>query len=524
MPNLLISKTDALGADRTPLLASVKQGDVLLVTDPGGEVVQVKVTGTPVASSTYYAYPYDSFTAGTEPTDEEPVDLSVVISGPAGPEGGADSTHPAAPTWPATPFETVFTNGPGGDPEIGLQVTVIHPTLNEDATPIDDLAYTRVQVALADPASDPEAPTPDWAHPTVITVPADQTSVVSMGIRGGAHYWARARSFDKSNNGSAWTTPDIEYTTRTDGEAPGMPQSVELTGGFKGFGARWQGSDARDLMFYELRYVKDVGGVPGTDWTHIRSRANAIFIGGLELDIDSSGAGLGPIETKYWVQVRAIDFSGNVVTSAVDPTSVPYDANFEAGYTDALSVMALPIGTDDIAADAITANMIATIELDAGVITSGYIKVATSDGFPDGIEMYSGGVRVGKWDESGLVIGKLPDGLPFIENPDGTHTDQFGDIDYLTLTNAGLTVYRAGVATTAITPDGIDASAINFGTLPGGHNIVKNTSFELAGFVAASSAFTFDTIAQFQAQDVAGHTNVGTTYTGDKVAMTTTAY
>jgi hypothetical protein len=97
-------------------------------------------------------------------------------------------------------------------------------------------------------------------------------------------------------------------------------------------------------------------------------------------------------------------------------------------------------------------------------------------------------------------------------------------VDYLRITNAGLTVYKAGVATTAITPDGIDASAITFGELPGGHNVTKNSSFELAGFITVSTPVTLDTIAQFQANDAAGHVNVGTAYTGDKVTMTANVY
>jgi hypothetical protein len=54
--------------------------------------------------------------------------------------------------------------------------------------------------------------------------------------------------------------------------------------------------------------------------------------------------------------------------------------------------------------------------------------------------------------------------------------------------------------------------------------VTKNSSFELAGFITVSTPVTLDTIAQFQANDAAGHVNVGTAYTGDKVTMTANVY
>ena len=78
----------------------------------------------------------------------------------------------------------------------------------------------------------------------------------------------------------------------------------------------------------------------------------------------------------------------------------------------------------------------------------------------------------GGWDETGLYIGNNTTGLPA----------NLSSSDYIRITNAGLTVYLQGVAQSAITPAGINASAINFGRLPGGMNLIKNSSFELAPF------------------------------------------
>jgi hypothetical protein len=48
-------------------------------------------------------------------------------------------------------------------------------------------------------------------------------------------------------------------------------------------------------------------------------------------------------------------------------------------------------------------------------------------------------------------------------------------------------VFLNGSETSAITPDGINASAVNFGTAQGGHNLLFNSSFELSDFVATST-------------------------------------
>ena len=100
----------------------------------------------------------------------------------------------------------------------------------------------------------------------------------------------------------------------------------------------------------------------------------------------------------------------------------------------------------------------------------------------DGIEIwqtYSGqDYRIGYWDETGLYIGKSPG--PGVTDP-GLPAN-LGSSDYVRLYDGGLTVYLHGVPQSAITPSGINATAINFGTLAGGMNLVKNSSFELAPF------------------------------------------
>lgn len=475
------------------------------------------VTGDLVAllsngSTVYRALANDTWTAA--------IDGGLIIPGTL-PPGGLDSLSPKAPT--ALTMATVFSSGPGGDPEMGLQVTLTQPTLNTDDTPLTDLLATYVEVT--DDILNPTDPDVDWApawtRPLMASIPASHTSTVLMGVRGVTRYWARARSVDTSGNLSVYSAV-VESTTTADPVAPGMPQGIALVSGYKGVGVRWLGSDARDLMFNEVRYAPDLAGVPDTtDWTLLRSRANVLFIANLALALDGEG---NAVAKTYWVQVRAVDHSGNVVTSAVDSTAVNFLTSPEAGWTTAQSASALPIGQADIAANSITTNLIATEGLDAAVIRSGYLKVGTTDAFADGLEVWNGGVRVVKVDEDGIYIGNVTVGLPFVADAGGVQVDDFSSIDYIHLTNAGLTIYQAGVAQTAVTPSGINASAINFGSLPGAHNVLRNSSFELAAFVTAAAVQDFTTIAQFQAQDTGVHANVGTAYTGDKVFMSSTAY
>ena len=91
------------------------------------------------------------------------------------------------------------------------------------------------------------------------------------------------------------------------------------------------------------------------------------------------------------------------------------------------------------------------------------------------------------------------------------------------MSDAGVTVYLNGTPQTAITPTGINATAVNFGTLAGGMNLIKNSSFELAPFptqVAASK--DWNVAADWNATQQAGPVNV--TNGAGAVNVTGTSY
>lgn len=284
--------------------------------------------------------------------------------------------------------------------------------------------------------------------------------------------------------GEVMEPPDSRAVTHSWPDAPGQPQNVIVAAGFKAIGCHWDATAVPDLMFYQFRYAPDdgTGTAPNTTlWANIQTRATTVWV-------DDRTIG-----QKYWTQVRSVDYTGNVVTSDVDPTAVNHFAAPEAGWTVALSVTPLAIGAADVAFNSVLTNILASNQIDAGTINVGLLKLQIADAtMADGIEVWSGLVRVGKWDETGLFIGDAAGGVP----------DDLSGATYIKLTDAGLSVYRDGVLVSAITPDGINASAVTFGTLPGGHNIVLNSSFELADFAAAPTTKTWDVTADFTGTQV----------------------
>lgn len=439
---------------------------------------------------------------------EEVYDQAVIDDDPAAPAyyppasipaSAVDAVAPAPPTIDS--FNSDVSADSDGHAVLRLRVSITHPNQNSDGTALTDLFATLVEVT-ADNDNDPENPQPVWQNALVLTIGKDATTAAVEGVRGQTMYWARAQSLDIFGNRSNYSTV-TSHVTGKDNEAPDQPQSVVLAPAFKGFGIGWDSGAPADLMFYQIRYAVDDGSGVSPDeeaWQFVTTRSNTIIVTNLAY------------ATKYWVQVRAVDLSGNVVTSAVDSTAVNYVQNPEAGWTGLNSVIPAQVGTTDIAVNSIVSDHIVTAGLSADVIKTGYLKVNTTDGtMIDGIEIWNAGIRIGKWDETGLYIGKTSEGLP---------TDLSGS-DYVKVTDAGITVYLDGVATSAITPDGINATAVNFGALPGGHNLLQNSSFELADFAAAASTATWDVSADWTGT-VLATTNVTTS--AENIAMTASTY
>lgn len=422
--------------------------------------------------------------------DEVPA--SPVIVSASSPQASLDFTPPATPTGLTLTSDTGL--DADGRTVLRLKATLVQP-------PDSDLFASYVEVT-AENDEDPVSPQPIWTNPANILIGVEATTGAIEGVRGRTRYWARAYAVDQTGNRSPMTGV-VDHTTARDTDAPSVPQSFVAAGGFKAIGAHWSASAAPDLMFFELRYAPDDGSGSGPNtgqWSILRVRTNTVWVDGLT------------IGQKYWAQVRAVDFSGNVATSVSDATAVDYLQNPEAGWTALASATPVAVGAADVAFNTVITNILNANRIDAGTITTGILKVNVTDGgMADGIEVYSGATRIAKWDENGLYIGKNTAGLP---------ADLSGS-DYVRVTDAGLTVYRAGIATSAVTPDGINATAINFGVLPGGHNLIKNSSFELADFGSAVSNKTWDVAADWTGTQ---QSNTNVTNGANSLTQTASSY
>jgi hypothetical protein len=410
---------------------------------------------------------------------QETYEQSIVDGVPAvpvpPPQFERDTVPPAVPT--GLSLSSDLATAVDGSAVVRLTATVTQP-------PDEDLWATVVEVTADNVNDDPV-----WTSPAVILIGREATAGSLLGVRGSTRYWARAYAEDVSGNASAYTAI-VSIVTVGDAEAPPIPVNVVASGGFRGAGVRWDSVGVSDLDVYELQYAPDAGGSADLGRARVlRMRTTAVWVDGLS-----------PSET-YWFRVRAVDRSGNVRTSAVDPTAVKAVDEPGAGWSDWVTAVPTSVGSADIAANSIISQHISAAGLSADVIKSGYLRVSTTDAnVADGIEIISNGKRVGFWDETGLYVGTQDRGLPA----------GLGAVDYVRITEAGLTVFRDGVAQTAITPDGINASAISFGTLQGGHNVVRNSSFELTSFGTLPSSATWDVQADWNASRVGTDTNVTT--------------
>jgi len=292
----------------------------------------------------------------------------------------------------------------------------------------------------------------------------------------------------------------VTTTAVRDDSAPAVPQQVQITGSVEALAVGWLPSAAGDLQFYEVRYAVDDGNGTGPGgspvWTYLRARTSFIYIGSL----------LG--QQQYWLQVRAVDSSGNVEDAGPPVTAVDYIDNPDTGWTDLATGTTTLVEAELLDLGIISDEHIAAAGLSAEVIRAGLLRVNTSDAsMIDGIEIWDTGVLIGLWNETGLYI-----------------YDSADASNYVRLYEAGITVFANGVPSTAITPAGINASAITFGTVPGGHNILYNSSFELADYsVPANEDILWDLAADWTASEYTT-TNIVTAYTGDKVIANGVSY
>ncbi len=309
---------------------------------------------------------------------------------------------------------------------------------------------------------------PDFTNPATIWIPVGRTTGAWPGASGNTTYYARAYAIDTSGNKSAYTGT-YSTTSAKDAQAPEIPTGLYVIPAFRALGLSWIGTEVTDLAFYQVRWKED----GGTYTEPVQTRAS-VFVTPPTLD---------PAKL-YWIQVRAIDRSGNVDDGT--GVAVDYIANPEAGWADAVSETPLLIGSPDIAAGAVFANFVDTDTLTASAITTGTLILKAADAVA-AIELRDSDPNpLARWDADGLTI----------------YDPAYRTTRWLRLTSAELQLVASGIVQTAITPDGIDAAAIRFGVMGGGQNLLFNSSFELSPPVA-TNPYTADTQADFTADQKA---------------------
>lgn len=395
-------------------------------------------------------------------------------------------------TPPATPSDLAVTSAVGMDSDghaaLRLIVSLTQPGDS-------DLYGSYVDITATPDSGDPNLP--DFTYSRSVFIPANATRAVIDGALGNTRYWVRARAADIQGNLSGYVAT-VDHTTAKDNVAPPLPVGLQVVAAYRGVMANWNPLSVQDLMFIQVQYAPDDGaGNPNEALaTTIHVRTSGVFIGNLDP------------ATLYWFRIRSVDTSGNVQTSDLDPTALDYQAEPDAGWTPWVSAQPTMIGAADVAFNSVLTSILAANEINADDIRAGTFRVSPLATDAEGIEILAADLTViGRWDENGLKIVDPTDPARFL-------LIESGEVRF--------TTDNGGTFPLAITPEGINASAINFGALPGGHNLIVNSSFELSGFVAAASSFTFTSATEWAAANrVTALANISE---GASLVMTTPGY
>ena len=400
-------------------------------------------------------------------------------------------------TAPAVPTGLTLTSDTAEDAN-GVSVVRIIATLDQ-ATQYGSVPdYFGCYIELTrDNDGDDTAPAPVWTQPLKLLLGYDVSKVAFEGVSGNTKYWGRAYSVDTSQNTSTYGAV-VSVVTSKDTTAPGQPQNVVVVPGFRGLAVKWTPSSAADQMFVQVRW-----GTTGSAWPGLmNTTSTVIWLPDLVPDV------------LHYVQVRSVDVSGNVVTSSSDATAVDYLDNPDAGWTASVTGTPSLVGGlgADIAAFSITSAMVSTSGLSADLIKTGTI-IIRSPGYAGAnvLEVHdAANALLGKWTPATGIV---------IYGSNGTDRAELDD-GYLRFYKAGVTLPVAEIG-----PNGIVADSIRLGALQGGHNVIRNSSFELASGTAGTASVTFTDTTGTPGWKAANRTTTPTNMTeGTTLTPTTMSY
>jgi hypothetical protein len=402
-----------------------------------------------------------------------------------------DTTPPTAPIIKSTSSSS--TGQEDGTSITNIVAVVGYTTPPTGLNDLDQITMQTTRFSL--PGVTP--PQPDWTlAASWSAASADRTgtldtSIIQPTALAATAYWIRANAVDTSGNRSGWS-PIIQITTASDMTGPPAPSGIVVQSGMSTIGVRWDPIEVDDLDYVEVQWRV----TPTGNWTSVQVHGTITVITGL------------PNETTYDLRVRSVDTSGNVLydTGTTDVDGNPIYATVKAvdqpeyGWVSAGQATPTTLAGDDLVWDSAMIGEIFAGEINADWITAGTLRVGTGSGKAAAIEVYdSAGHLIGKWSTAGIEV------------YDPTHTGY-----KLVITNASLTIYDLTdpanpVTSVSMTPLGIDAASITFGSARGGHNLILNSSFEQGRFgTSVVINNLWDVAADWNATRVGADANVTT--------------
>jgi len=459
----------------------------------------------PVYSMAPFLY-LDVETGDVYEKDEDTGEWEVTgsLAGPAGPEGPPGPEGPEGPPGTGT-SDTV----PPPPPEI-LSVepnTVLNVDGSSMTTFVVMAGYAVPPVGLTDldrfflestrfpQAADSSLP--DWSKATVWYSQSEDatgtlpTPIVQPSVLAAETYWLRVYAIDQTGNRSVASVP-LTVLSSEDAQAPPAPTDIVAQAGMSTIGLRWSPVLATDFSYTEVGWRES----PAGNWVTVQITGTMVVITGLTNGV------------AYDIRLRSVDWSNNtLIDPAADPQPVPDSTKAtdpEAGWVSAGTYTPVALPGDSLVWDEAMIEELFAGNIDADWITAGTLKVG-GPGQSSAIEVYDGaGNLIGRWSTEGIEV----------FDPDNPNYK-------MAIAESSLYIYDVTdplnpFATVSITPLGIDAASVTFGSARGGHNLIPNSSFELGQFSA--------TDLRNQVWDVAADWNAAGSRQGADVNVSTNAF
>ena len=333
-----------------------------------------------------------------------------------------------------------------------------------------------VQVALLDNSEPEYVPVDaDFADATMWTTPNSEIELRDM--LPGEVYAIRVGAYDTMGNFSGYGDP-ISHAAATDNTIPSVPTDLAVGGAIRSLVISWASGNESDLAYFEVAFRRTGTSDP---FTILQSRSTLVSITGLDADDDGT--------IQYDIKVRAVDTSEN-----------------RSAYTAVVVGTPLQVEGEAIHLHSITTDHIVAEGVDASIVSTGTLNIG-GPGSPPVIEVFN---------EAGQTIGLINgEGMVWYDPSNLARRVRWKD-GILEFTNNG------GVSwDSAITAEGVIADSILVGRMPGGHNMIPNSSFELADFSSGGSK-QWTTTADFGGF-IAG-TDINVNAASDKLDLDTATY